>query len=197
MTDVQDMHLSDDGTCTHVIVVWNWEWETVQPESMTQFNSDSEHTESDYASEADDVPECDQDTDTNVEERIHTVTFKCIGSTCEKRYQKALEVARDRLQGGFTVQVRLAPEIYNLYDSEAVAFECNLDGEWKKIGYVVREALPDVHAALSGKKITAVQFAWIKWITAWSRSGQGYYAGINISKKGYWGATVVASSSTR
>lgn len=61
---------------------------------------------------------------------------------------------------------------------------------------MVHEALPEVHAALQGKTITAVTFAWIKWITAWPRSGHGYYAGIKISKKGYWGPTVVSSCST-
>ena len=67
----------------------------------------------------------------------------------------------------------------------------------KKVCYVVHEVLPEVHAALQEKKITGVKIAWIKWITAWSRSGQGYYAGIDISKKGYWGTTVVSSRSTR
>ena len=96
-----------------------------------------------------------------------------------------------------TVPVRFTPEPYNMYDSEAVAFECNLDGEWKKVGYVVREVLPEVHAALQEKKIMGIKFSWIKWITAWPRSSQGYYAGIDISKKGYWGARVVSSRSTR
>ena len=128
---------------------------------------------------------------------IHTITFKFIGTTREKMHQKVLKKAHDRIQEGFTVPVRLTPEPYNIYDSKAVAFECNLHGEWKKVGYVVHEVLPEVHAALQEKKITGVKFAWIKWITAWSRSGQGYYAGIDISKKGYWGATGVSSRSTR
>ena len=48
------------------------------------------------------------------------------------------------------MSVHLTPKPFNMYDSKAVAFECNLDGEWKEIGYVV--ALPEVHAALLEKK---------------------------------------------
>ena len=195
------MHLSDDDA--HAIVIWEWELETALPLSSTPTDLDKEESESDqdeseHTRESDDEPECDQDTERNTRpECIHTIIFKCIGSTREKMYQKVLEKARDRIQEGFTVPVRLTPEPYNMYDSEAVAFECSLDGEWKKVGYVVHEVLPEVHAALQEKKITGVKFAWIKWITAWSRSGQGYYAGIDISKKGYWEATVVSSRSTR
>ena len=65
---------------------------------------------------------------------------------------------------------------------------------WRmEIGCVVHEVLPEIHSALQEKKITCVKFAWIKWITAWP---QGYYVGIDISKKGYWEATVVSSHST-
>ena len=53
------------------------------------------------------------------------------------------------------------------YVSDAVAFECNLDGQWKQFGSVVHEALPEVHTVLQGKKITAVTLAWIEWNTAW------------------------------
>ena len=126
MKDVQGMHLSDDGT--HVVVIWDWELESAQLQSTTQ--SDSDNEQSDHASESDDVPECDQDVR---EECIHTVTFKCMGSTREKPYQNVLEKARDKLQEGFTVDVRLTPEPHNMFDSDAVAFECSLDGQWKNI----------------------------------------------------------------
>ena len=59
-----------------------------------------------------------------------------------------MRVARDMLQQGFTVQVRLDPEPQNKFDFEAIAFQCNLDGRWKRIGYVVQEALSEVHTAL-------------------------------------------------
>ena len=193
------MHLSDNDAHA-VVILWEWESETAQP-SSTPIDSDKEESESDqdeseHTSELDDDPECHQDTESNTTaECIHTITFKCIGSTREKKYQ-VLEKARDRIQEGFTVPVCLTPEPYNMYDSEAVAYECNLDGEWKKVGYVVREVLPEVHAALQEKKITGIIFSWIKWNTAWPQSGQDY-AGIDISKKCYWGATVVSSRSTR
>lgn len=127
------------------------------PTDSDKEESESDQDESEHTRESDDEPECDQDTERNTRpECIHTIIFKCIGSTREKMYQKVLEKARDRIQEGFTVPVRLTPEPYNMYDSEAVAFECNLDGEWKKVGYVVHEVLPEVHAALQEKKRSRV-----------------------------------------
>ena len=123
--------------------------------------------------------------------------FKCIGSVRDAACQEVLRTARDRLQEGFTVQVRLTPEPHNGFDSEAIAFQCNLDGQWKQIGYIVREALPEVHAALKDNSITDVKFSWIKYMVNWTRSGPGYFAGVEISKKGRWGSAVILSSSTR
>ena len=112
----------------------------------------------------------------------HTVTFKCTGAHREE-YQDTLREARNRLAKGFTVPVRLNPEPHNVKDSKAIAFQCELDGKWIRIGYVVKELLGKVHAALSDKNIVSVRFSCI---TDWRRSGPGYFAGINISRNGYW-----------
>ena len=63
-------------------------------------------------------------------------------------------------------------------------FQCKLDSKWQKIGYIVREALDDVHRALERKRIISVKFAWAKYLVVWMRSGPGYYAGINIALNG-------------
>ena len=36
---------------------------------------------------------------------------------------------------------------------------CNVDGNWTRIGYVVREALDCLHTVLAAKKIVYVKFA--------------------------------------
>ena len=57
--------------------------------------------------------------------------------------------------------VRIIPEPNNPYDTKAICFQCNVSGEWERIGYVVREALGAVHSAIS---ILAVKFSWVKYI---------------------------------
>ena len=94
------------------------------------------------------------------------------------------------------MQVRLKLEPENPKDSKAICFECFMDGKWHRIGYVVREALDSVHSALNQSQITAVEFDWIKYVVHWSRSGPGWYTGINITQKGNWPTDVVLSKST-
>ena len=65
------------------------------------------------------------------------------------------------------------------------------------MGYVVKEVLEDVHEAIDKEQKLSVKFNWIKYITDWTRSGPGYFAGIRISKNGDWGQKVKMYSSTR
>ena len=86
--------------------------------------------------------------------------------------------------------MKLECEPSNPYDSKAIMFMCKLE-DWKKIGYVVNEALSDVHQALSENSITSIRFAWVKvqWKTP------GFYAATNITKQGKWSQTIQSSSS--
>ena len=85
------------------------------------------------------------------------------------------------LREGSEVQVKLFSEPENQYDSKAITFKCNVDGNWVRIGYVVREALDLLHSVLAAKKIISVKFAWVKFMVEWVHSGPGFYAGINIA----------------
>ena len=89
----------------------------------------------------------------------------------------------------------MQPEPENPFDSLAIAFRCEVDSSWHTIGYVVKEALDDVHGALSAKKITAVSFDWVKFVIYWRTPG--WYAGIKISRIGEWSRTVVLSQSAK
>ena len=64
------------------------------------------------------------------------------------------------------------------------------DGKWRRIGYVVSEALKDVHLAMNNTQIINVCFDWVKFRINWIRSGIGYYAAINIMKQGKWSSNV-------
>ena len=128
----------------------------------------------------------------------HTITFKCMGTTKDNRYQFTLAEASHKLNNGSYVAVRLREEPDNPKDSKAIAFDCQLDhgAKWERIGYVVREALDGVHSAIQSQAILSVKFKWIRFITHWSRSSMGWYCGISITKSGTWSREVVCHKST-
>ena len=112
----------------------------------------------------------------------HTVSFKCIGSTKEDRYQDALVLVSHILAKGEHVECAIKPEPDNPMDSRAIAFNCKLDGKWRRIGYIVQEAVEDVHDALKQKAIMKVMFDWVKFKITWAKPG--WYAAIKITRIG-------------
>ena len=72
-----------------------------------------------------------------------------------------------------------------------------VNGKWHRIGYVVNEILNEVHNALNGGEIVQVEFSWVKYICDWTRSGPGFFAGVSVSKRGYWSHSVTRAASTR
>ena len=130
----------------------------------TGFNPDIQSTDEDSCSDHDGSYQ------------THVVTFKCIGTHhCDSQeVLKTVSMIGDQS----TVPVELCLEKDNPYDSRAIAFRCY----GTTIGYVVREALDSVHAAIADKKIVYVKFAWVKYLVSWPRSGPGFYAGINIQQ---------------
>lgn len=54
----------------------------------------------------------------------HSLTFKCIGSTKEARYQEVLALANVKIRKGETAQVKLKKETDNPFDANAIAFMC-------------------------------------------------------------------------
>jgi len=72
--------------------------------------------------------------------------------------QEVLALAKQKIKKGETVEVKLQKEQDNLVDANAIAFVCYADSKWEWIGYVVTEALPDVHDALRKNKIIKLNF---------------------------------------
>ena len=147
-----------------------------------------------YESESSESFECEAQLEASV---THTVTFKCIGSNHSSTSQATLKAITEHAGDTKQIPVMICPEPENPVDSEAIAFRARVSGKWHTIGYVVREALPHVHTALQGNKITSVAFSWVKYMVQWTRSGPGYYAGINVTVKGKWPQEVVRCASTR
>ena len=118
-----------------------------------------------------------------------------MGTRKEEEYQDTLHHI-SRLKLVQQVEVKLLPEPSNPFDSKAIAFVAVVNKD-HRIGYAVREVLDDLHLAIREKKILKVEFAWVKMMAAWPRSGLGFYCGINITKRGEWSPTIVKYQSTR
>ena len=179
-----------------VLVVWDWEWNSIE-----QCSGDEEESDSDERSHYN--PHMNSDESDTDEEQLpttptdtHVVRFKCMGTLYEQSRQTALEKAAKLMHQGTSVPVKLVPEPDNKYDSKAIAFHCELDGKWYSIGYIVREALDAVHKAIKKTTIHFVKFAWVKYRVVWMRSGPGFYAGIDIALNGKWPQIVVQHAST-
>lgn len=183
---VDNLSLKDD----EVLIVWKWSWE----------QDNEEAAEATSAEEATTPPSEEEDNSESVssdmETEIHSLVFKCIGSTKEMCYQEALKRAVDLRDKGENVPVRVHHEPDNPIDSRAIAFECKIKNEWKFIGYIVREALDAVHEALESQRITEIKIEWIKYIVHWSRCSPGCYAGVRITKRGIWPKEVIRCAST-
>ena len=173
-----------------IFVIWDWKWIKEDSDSGSDTSAASilvPAFDSEDDSNSDDAPDSSEVT--------HSVTFKCIGSTKEQRYQEFLARIAQKRSKGEDVQCKIKPEPTNPVDSQAIAFESEIDGVWQVIGYVVKEALCDVHNALAAKKVISVSFDWVKYQLYWL--APGWYAGINITRLGKWSSTVLHSHSSK
>ena len=66
---------------------------------------------------------------------------------------------------------------------------------WQVIGYIVREAVNEVHEALTANKVIKVALDWVKFQLQWR--SVGWYAGVNISRSGQWSHTIIHCQSSR
>lgn len=122
----------------------------------------------------------------------HLVTFKCIGTTKEPRYQEVLAESVLKKRNGEEVQFRIQPEPRNVFDTRAIAIECFTGTQWERVGYSVHTVLDSVHQTLQHNNIVSVELKWVKFITHWTRSCPGWYCGIEITRKGgLWSEVVL------
>lgn len=197
--DVSGLKLIED----RVFIIWKWDWRDgggfIFSDDDDSSTSITVIPETPPNSADSDVEDGEQRLDLALPSHAscltHTVTFKCIGCTKEFQYQEALCRASQLLISKSNVNCQLKPEPDNPVDSQAIAFECEVDESWKTIGYVVQEVLKDLHAAIQEKKIVSVSVSWIKYIIYWK--DPGWYAGIDIKRIGEWSTVVTASQSSR
>lgn len=192
--DISKLKLVPQG----VLFVWEWECEDGDIDHVSESScEDVGHAHLiHYILSSESGSESEHETDFQLPSQTHIVVFKCIGTVHDVNAQTILRSASKQLEKE-DVPVRIVPEPENQYDAQAIAFQCKVDGEWSRIGYIVREALHHVHQALAQRRIIYVKFAWIKYLVVWMRSGPGFYAGIKIAVNGEWPAEVCRCASTR
>ena len=181
-----------------VLVVWKWKSLVTTPTVNQDAKSFiTEEGEEKIEEDKFDMESRDGRNEEPKEDSGSPFVFKCIGAVRDVNSQTSLRTCRDRMANGWTVPVTMEHEPTNIKDVKAIAFKCEIDGKWHRIGYVVSEILEEVHAAISADQIVSVRFAWVKYVTDWTRSGPGYFAGIGVTKKGQWEAKVLRYKSTR
>lgn len=171
--------------------MWDWSWIQQEDSSDDPTNASSEDSSNESEESSADLKSDNEDDASSIPAITHTVVFKCIGNTKEIRYQEVLALANKKRKEGMDVLVKLEREPSNPVDARAIAIMCKVNQTWERIGYIVKEALDEVHAAIAENKILNVQFDWIKYVVHFKKPG--WYAGIMITKNGEWSQTVLRS----
>ena len=184
-----------------ILVIWHWEIKDHELDASSDDNTSinvipETPSVSDDEDSDDDVIKAAAGLQIGIDTVItHRVVFKCIGTTKELCYQERLAKASQLMNKGEAVLVKIKPEPDNAVDSKAIIFQCKLDGAWVTIGYVVQEALDEIHEALAAKKIINVSFEFIKYLIRWKTPG--WYAGVNITRTGDWSRNIMTVQSAR
>lgn len=169
------------------LIVWRW----VEQEE----DEEDPETDAGYVQEEGESLSTESDLEDGAPTELSTVTFKCVGVTRDPVYQAALGSARKLIQEGLTVPVKLVPEPNNPFDSRAISFQCYIDNSWKIIGYLVKEVCDSVHEALQSNSVVSTNFAWVKYKIV-RTTGPGYYAAVDVTRKGMWPSKVKQSANT-
>ncbi len=143
-----------------LFVLWNWfvmPEVVFVPESLPVDDSEIQYVSDSDLEDNDEDTEEDTDSGTSSNDVLHSVVFKCIGSTKEPKYQELLAEMALKKRRGEVADVRINPEPFNQYDSSAIAIEGFVDHSWERVGYLVREVLENVHTAQQDNKIVSVE----------------------------------------
>jgi len=111
-----------------VLVLWKWDMCGPENPMHNQLEEISSEIVDSLESDSDE-PEESESTSSTLS--THTITLKCIvGGVHDQHSQDILQTARDRIQHGHVIPVRMEPKPDNVFDEKAIAFECNVYGEW-------------------------------------------------------------------
>jgi len=177
-----------------VFVLWKWCLLTDSENSQVEDSDLDTELTNEKMDDEDNTSE--EQSDDHASTAVYTITFKCVGTTKEQRYQDVLARAAHEKRNGRDVKVKITPEPQNPFDAKTIAFELQVDNQRERVGYMVRDVLGTVHLALHNDDKLSVDQDWVKFITHWCRSCPGWYCGIKISKTGSWSSEVMRCRST-
>ena len=187
VVDVRHLRTLEPG---QLLVAWEGEIEQITDDGDTD-SASIRSTNSDDSPPPSHLPSTG-DTDSDTDQQM--VTFKVIGVLRDPQIQTLLREIIDRRERGDYVAVRITPEPDNIFDSRAISFQASIDGEWKRIGYIVKEIVEEVHSAFDSNSIICTEFAWVRY-KLWKKA-PGYYAAVNITCSGQWPLAVHRARST-
>ena len=172
--------------------MWKWTWLDPQSDSESDTSFAYSDANANFSSQELDSTSDEPMSEEEIPPITHSVVFKSIGCHKELRYQELLSLAKKRINDGLIVPVKLQSEPDNSFDNKAIAIMCQINQDkWERFGYIVKEALDDVHEAINNHKILSVSFAWIKYIVYFKCPG--WYAGVKITRSGDWSDVVLRS----
>ena len=165
-------------------VFWKWSQVTDGPTSVSEINISEEEDEED-GEEDEGSNGCDNDL------TLHSLPFKVMGVAYSAERQKHLENAFQIFREG-NVKAKIAPESDNPYDKDAISVMLDYGHEWSKIGYIAKELTKFLHPLLKQGFITNVSLKHINFKTSYLKVG--FYATIQITRKGQWENSVLKAS---
>lgn len=105
----------------------------------------------------------------------------------QKHLENAFEISREG-----NVNAKIVPETDNAYDKDAISVMLDYGHEWSKIGYIAKELTQFLHPLLKQDLITNVSLKHINFRTSYLKVG--FYATIQITRKGQWENAVLKVS---
>ena len=131
-----------------VYVAWKWTWKerSISPPLCPSIPTSPKDSPQDS-------PRCPDSDETDLNtDSYNVVKFKCIGARKDDDGQAVLKALAQLEKGELDkAEVKMILEPNNPVDAKAIAFVTFWDGKWQRIGYVVCEALDDVHSAMNNK----------------------------------------------
>ena len=90
------------------------------------------------------------------------------------------------------VKAKVVPEPDNPHNKDAISVVLDFGHEWTKIGYIAKELAKFLHPLLKQCSITNVLLKYINFRTSYLTVG--FYATIQITRKGQWEKAVLKAS---
>ena len=160
-------------------------------ESVSDGNIDLRNEDFKENDNCDDDDDNDDDDDDDSDQGDHlpekfTEYFALKGSSYHEDCQKALRKCKQLQLAKQQIELRVMPEPTNIRDKNAIVVEVQLDGEWCRIGYIQKEKIRKVTAAIKKNEIEKVEFKSIGFMFIPDLNDWLYQPRVLITKSHHW-----------